>query len=302
MASLQAYALTELLKFQVKRKLRGEVDYKKARATLAGFKHKVPPKVTAHRDTIGGIGGEWLRSPASGDGVLLYLHGGGYFACSAVTHRPITTGFALRGLQVFAAEYRLAPEHPYPAAIDDAVAAYRGLLASGIPASRVTVAGDSAGGGLTLATLISLRDAGDALPAAAVMFSPWTDLAGTGASIKTNGRRDAMFPDEGMDRACAVYLNGADPRDPLASPLYAPLHGLPPLLIHAGSYEILLDDSVRVAERARAAGTSVRLRTWPVVPHVWQLFGFLPETKQSMDEAAAFLRASLAPAECQLAA
>jgi acetyl esterase/lipase len=236
--------------------------------------------------TIGGVAGEWLRPAAGSDATLLYLHGGGYFACSAMTHRPITAGFALRGLNVFSANYRLAPEHPFPAAVEDAVAVYRGLLASGIAPGRLTVAGDSAGGGLTLAMLVSLRDAGAPLPAAAVLFSPWTDLAGTGASVKTNAKRDAMFPGEGMERMSAVYLQGASALDPLASPVYADLRGLPPMLIHAGSYEILLDDSTRVA----AAAADVRLRTWPVVPHVWQLFKFLPETRQSMDEAARFLR------------
>ena len=290
MASWQAHLITVVLKFQVKRKLRGQTDIMQARATLEAMKHAIPKAVAARRETIGGVEGEWLQ-PAQGSpaGTLLYLHGGGYFACSSRTHRPITTGFARRGLQVFVPEYRLAPEHPFPAAIDDAVAAYRGLVASGIPADRITIAGDSAGGGLTMATLLTLRDAGDALPKAAMLFSPWVDLAGTGASLVTNDRRDAMFNGDGMPRAAEPYLAGADPRNPLASPLYADLHGLPPLLIHVGSYEVLLDDSTRLAERAKAAGTPATLRSWPVVPHVWQLFAFLPEARQSMDEAAAFL-------------
>ena len=286
MASWQAYVLTEVLKIQVKRKMNAETDVAKARATLGAFKHKAPRGVTIEAATVGGVAGEWLRPEAASEATVLYLHGGGYFACSAMTHRPITAGFALRGLTVFSANYRLAPEHPFPAAIEDAVAVYRGLLASGIAPERLTVAGDSAGGGLVLALLVSLREAGDALPAAAVLFSPWTDLAGTGASIKANAKRDAMFPGEGMERMSEVYLQGASALDPLASPVYADLHGLPPMLIHVGRYEILLDDSTRVA----AAAKDVRLRSWPVVPHVWQLFKFLPETRQSMDEAALFLR------------
>ena len=290
MASWQAHAITWFLKVRVKRKLRGSTDINKARATLEAVKHPIPKSVTAQARTLGGVAGEWL-APAHGNagGTVLYLHGGGYFACSVLTHRPITAGLASRGLQVFAPSYRLAPEHPFPAAIDDAVAAYRGLLASGVPASAVTISGDSAGGGLTLATLVSLRDAGDPLPAAAMVFSPWTDLAGTGPSLVTNDKRDAMFNGDGIALAAAPYLNGTDPRNPLASPLYAELHGLPPLLIHAGSYEVLLDDSTRLAERARAAGTQVTIRTWPVVPHVWPLFGFLPEARQSLDAAARFL-------------
>ncbi len=290
MASWQAHMITWFLRVQVKRKLRGQTDILKARANLAAIKHAIPKGVSAQRRTIGGIEGEWLTGkPGGAGGTLLYLHGGGYFACSTLTHRPITAGFALRGLQVFAPEYRLAPEHPFPAAIDDAVAAYRGLLASGIPAGELTIAGDSAGGGLTLAALLSLRDAGDPLPAAAMLFSPWTDLAGTGESLVSNDKRDAMFNGDGIATAALPYLAGADPRNPLASPLYAELHGLPPLLIHAGSYEVLLDDSTRLAARARAAGTQVTLRTWPVVPHVWPLFTFLPEARESLDAAARFL-------------
>lgn len=290
MASWQAHLISAVLKYQVKRRMRGQTDVIQIRATLEAIKHPVPKGVTAHPKTVSGIDGEWL-APATGTPVatLLYLHGGGYFACSNRTHRPITTGFAKRGFQVFAPNYRLAPENLFPAAIDDAVAVYRGLLESGIPASEIRIAGDSAGGGLAMATLLTLRDAGDALPAAAMLFSPWTDLAATGKSLVTNHKRDAMFDGDKISLGAAPYLGNADPRNPLASPIYAELHGLPPILIHAGSYEVLLDDSTRLAERITKAGGSARLRTWPVVPHVWQLFGFVPEATASMDEAAGFL-------------
>ncbi len=296
MASLQAHLITLVLRWQMKRKMRAETDVLRARAMLNSFAKAVPPDVTSTAGTLGGIEGEWLR-PRQGPvaGTLLYLHGGGYFACSPQTHRPITTKFAQGGLAVFSPAYRLAPEHPFPAAVDDAVAAYRGLVASGIPPGKLTIAGDSAGGGLALAALVSLRDAGDPLPAAAMLFSPWTDLAGTGDSVRTNRVRDAMFPGTGMDRAAAPYLAGADPRHPLASPVYAELGGLPPLLLHVGSWEILLDDSRRVVDRARAAGTQAALETWPVVPHVWQLFP-MPEAAQSMRKAVAFLCWALQPA------
>ena len=302
MASWQAHLTVLFLKVYVKRRLRRETDIKAARKALGAVKHKVPPGVAAVSSSVGGVAGEWLR-PTSGKatGTLLYLHGGGYFACSPETHRPITGGFARRGLNVFAPDYRLAPEHPFPAAIDDGVAVYRGLLASGILATDLTIAGDSAGGGLTLAVLLSLREAGDPLPAAVMLYSPWTDLAGTGESLRTNTERDAMFRGEGMERAAAPYLAGADPKNPLASPLYADLHGLPPILIHAGSYEVLLDDSTRLAERARAAGTDITLRTWPVVPHVWPLFR-MPESGVSLDEAAGFLRSRLERRADRLAA
>ena len=302
MASWQAHLTVLILKLQVKRKLRGDTDVMRVRATLSAIKHKVPSDVLSATEAVGGINGEWLR-PATGvaAGTLLYLHGGGYIACSPETHRPITCGLARRGFDVFAPDYRLAPEHPFPAAVDDAVAAYRGLLARGIPPERIVVAGDSAGGGLALALMLSLRDAGDALPRAAVLFSPWTDLAGTGETLRSNAKRDAMFPGEKIEQAAEPYLAEADPRTPLASPLYAELAGLPPMLIHVGSYEVLLDDSRRLAERARAAGTPITLQTWPVVPHVWQLFR-MPESGKSMDAAAGFLRDALTGADQRLAA
>ena len=302
MASWQAHIIVWILKTRVKRTLNTETDIGKARATLSAVKHKVPKGVTRSAEPVGGIAGEWLRPAAGGAaGTLLYLHGGGYFACSPQTHRPITGGFARRGLAVFAPDYRLAPEHPFPAAVDDAVAAYRGLLASGIPPGELVIGGDSAGGGLTLATLLSLRAAGDPMPAAAMLLSPWTDLAGTGETLRTNSRRDAMFTGVGMERAAAPYLAGTDARNPLASPLYAELGGLPPLMIHAGSYEVLLDDSRRLAERARAAGVDVSMQTWPVVPHVWQLFP-MPESGQSLDAAAAFLKGKLRSGADRMAA
>ena len=290
MASWQTRLLVLVLRIYVKPKNRGEMDVLKARAMLGKVKPKVPRGTTATTAESGGVTGEWMR-PTDGEtaGTLFYLHGGGYFACSPQTHRAITGGFARRGLAVFTPDYRLAPEHPFPAAVQDAVAAYRGLLAEGMRADTIAVGGDSAGGGLALALLVSLRDAGDALPAACVLFSPWTDLAGTGATLRTNRNRDAMFPGEGMQRITDPYLGGTDPRTPLASPLYADLQGLPPLLVHVGSDEVLLDDSRRLVERARSAGVNVTLRSWPLVPHVWQLFR-IPEAIASMDEAARFLR------------
>lgn len=293
MASWQAHLTVLALKWQVKRRMGKETDVIRARANLERVKPGVPPGLSVTNDTIGGVPGEWLKPSADpASTTLLYLHGGGYFACSPQTHRRITGRFARSGLDVFAPEYRLAPEHPFPAAIDDAVAAYRGLLARGVSPGTIVIAGDSAGGGLALALLLSLRDSGDALPSGAVLFSPWTDLAGTGDSLRTNHTRDAMFPGEGMERAAAPYLNGTDPRHPLASPLYADLGGLPPLMVHVGSYEILLDDSRRLVAKALAAGTQASLKTWPVVPHVWQLFP-MPEAEQSMRLAIAFVQQSI---------
>jgi acetyl esterase/lipase len=294
MASLQAHFLDLTLRVTVKSRLKGAMDLADVRKTLEGGKLPIPKGVTFTPATVGGIAGEWVRA---GDGgarpILLYLHGGGYFACSPRTHRPITGAYAQRGFDVFAPEYRLAPEHPYPAAIEDAEAAWHGLIAAGTAAERLTISGDSAGGGLTLALLLTLRDKGEKLPAAAALFSPWTDLAGTGASIISNARWDAMFHAAGLKGVTALYLGTRPAELPLASPLYAELGGLPPLLIHVGDREMLRDDSTRLAERASAAGVTVTLKRWPVVPHVWQLAQFVPEAKRSMDEAAEFLKGSV---------
>jgi epsilon-lactone hydrolase len=298
MASLQAYLSVWLIKWRVKRKLRGVRDYRLARKILFPDPYKVPFNVRISSAQSNGISGEWVEGPQPVENALLYLHGGGYFGCSAETHRPITAFFAQQGFRVFAPNYRLAPENPFPAAVDDAVAAYRGLLAPGSPSQRIFVAGDSAGAGLALSLLLALRAASSPLPSAAVLFSPWTDLAATGDSVRTNTKRCAMFDGNDIAASARFYLGDTDPRNPLASPLYGDLSGLPPLLIHVGSDEVLRDDATRLAERARAAGVSVELKVWPVVPHVWQLAPHkIPEARQSLRESAEFLQALASSAE-----
>jgi monoterpene epsilon-lactone hydrolase len=290
MASWQAHVSVWIVKWRVKRKLRGVRDYRVARKIFQTDPYKVPASVSISPDQVGGISGEWVQKSDVSKSVLLYFHGGGYFGCSAETHRTITVSFALHGFLVFAPDYRLAPEHPFPAAVDDAVAAYRGLLDKGYSPKNIVVAGDSAGGGLTLALLLSLRELGVPLPAGAALFSPWTDLAATGDSIRTNATRCSMFHGPDIGHSARYYLGETDPRNPLASPLYADLTGLPPLLIHVGEDEVLRDDSTRLAERARAAGVRVELKVWPVVPHAWQLAPHLvPESRQSLRESAEFL-------------
>ena len=286
MASLQAHVTTWILKRKLKPKLALAENALDVRRLLRPEPYRVPPSVRITPKTVGGVPGEWVEAAASSP-TMLYLHGGGYVACTVVTHRPITAGFALRGLRVFAPEYRMAPEHLFPAAVEDAVAVYWALLDQGI--SNIVVGGDSAGGGLALAMMLALRDAGVALPAAAALFSPWTDLAATGESLVTNDDRCALFRGDKIGPGALYYLGTADPKNPLASPLYGDLKGLPPMLIHVGENEVLLDDSRRFAERARAAGVEVEIKIWPVVPHDWQLVPAMPEAKQSMREAAEFL-------------
>lgn len=253
----------------------------------------------AHWEARGGThgwpGGEVVSAPSASatDPVVLYLHGGGFIACSPETHRSLVGSIVMRiDGRAYVPRYRLAPEHPYPAALDDAKAAYRYLLdVEGVAPERLVVAGDSAGGGLALALVMAVRDAGWPLPAAVVAFCPWTDLAATGASLDENSNRCAMFAGETIRRAATFYVGDADPRAPYVSPLYGSFEHFPPLLLHASTDEVLRDDTVRVAEQARAAGVTVELSLWRRVPHVWQFFAaVLPEARQSLEAARLFIQ------------
>lgn len=247
--------------------------------------------VPAEAVDAGGVPGEWI---GRGDGpVVLYLHGGGYCIGSLDSHRSMLTHLAAAvGGQVLAVDYRLAPEHPFPAALDDACTAYRWVLTSGIAPGRLVVGGDSAGGGLALATLVALRDAGDPLPAAGVFLSPWADLTQTGATISEKAEIDPMVRVEDLDRWAAAYAGvGGDPGDRRLSPLFADLSGLPPLLVEAGTAEVLLDDARRLAVRAREAGVEVTLWEGEDLIHVWHFFaGAVPEADEGIARVAAFVR------------
>ena len=294
--SFQNFMLTMTLRRRVKRFANRPPDVAAARALAAKTAMKMPPPPGWRiRPATTPFQGEWIERATGGDAesrTILYLHGGGYFFCSPETHRAITINLAMRAeARVFAPDYRLAPEHRFPAAIADALASYRGLLAAGTPAARIAVGGDSAGGGLALALLLSLRDAGDALPAGAVLFSPWTDLAATGDSLRRNDRSDAMFHGGRIGENARLYLGDTPATHPLASPLYADLKGLPPLFMQASDSEVLLDDSTRLAEKATKAGVAVDFRAWRRLPHVWQYFApMLPEARAALAEAAAFIR------------
>jgi epsilon-lactone hydrolase len=258
-----------------------------------GAMFPVPGDVKREPVTAGGVKAEWLSAPeAAADRVVLYLHGGGYVIGSINTHRALGASVSRAAkARVLLIDYRLAPEHPHPAAVEDAVSAYRFLLQQGISPKRIALAGDSAGGGLVIATLVALRDAGEKLPATGVCLSPWIDLECLGESMTTKAAVDPMVQKEGVLQLAAHYLGGKSPRTPLAAPLYADLSGLPPLLIQVGTAETLLDDASRLAERARKAGVNVTYDPWEGMIHVWQLFApMLDEGKQAIDKFGAFIQ------------
>ncbi len=257
MASVRAHLASFMVKRRIRSKLARITDVRDIRKVFGQTRPPLPKDVAFQSASLGGVSGEWaerstpattISTPAT---TMMYIHGGGFVACSPQTHRPITAAFARRGFRVFAPAYRLAPEYPFPAAIDDVAAAWRALRQTA--EGPIVVAGDSAGGNLALALMISLRDRGEALPAAAALFSPATDFVGTGTSLQENSRRDAMFRPEILAQFRSAYLGSADPKQPLVSPLYADLSGLPPLFIEVGRREVLRDDAVRLAERAKAA-------------------------------------------------
>lgn len=258
---------------------------------------QAPEGVTCTPVDAGGVSAEWSVAAGVDEAkVVLYVHGGGYVMGSAGSHRDVTGRLSkAAGARVLSLNYRLAPEHPFPAPVDDAVAAYRWLLAQGISPGNIAVAGDSAGGGLAIATLLALRDAGEPLPAAGIGISPWVDMEGTGESMTTRAAVDPVVQKEGLLGMAKLYLGDADPKNPLAAPLHADLAGLPPLLLQVGDAETLLDDSTRLAERARAAGVDVTLKVWDEMPHVWHLFApILPEGRQAIDEIGSFFQARTA--------
>jgi len=249
-------------------------------------------EIAFEETTVGGIPA--LRSVAPGasdERVLLYLHGGAFVIGSAHGYRAFWSGLARdTGVTGLAIDYRLAPEHPFPAAVDDALAAYRGLLDDGRRPGQIVVAGDSAGGGLAASLLVAARDAGLPMPAAALLLSPWADLRCDSASIEQKATEDLSLTAEDLRASAQRYLDGADPADPLASPVEADLTGLPPLMITIGSCEILLDDAVGLAARAGHCGVRTTLEVWPQMPHVWQSFGFmLSEGAEATADAARFL-------------
>ncbi len=244
----------------------------------------------------GGVSAEWIEGPDIDRGrVLLYFHGGGYVVGSIATHRAMVAQIAAEaGMRALLIDYRLAPEHPFPAAVEDAVAAYRFLLDDGYKHDQIALGGDSAGGGLTLACLLSLREANEELPEAAILLSPWVDLEGLGESMTTRADADPMVARDGLLKMSAMYLGGESAKNPLAAPLHADLAGLPPLYIQAGTAETLLDDATRIEEKARTAGVATEMDLYPDLVHVFQAFApHVPESVEAIQKLGAYLRRQL---------
>jgi monoterpene epsilon-lactone hydrolase len=257
----------------------------------------VPADVTTSSGSLAGI--PVVNVEAAGadpEWVIFYLHGGAYAIGTAASSVGLASDLARRaGARLVAVDYRLAPEHPHPAAIEDAVAAYRGLLDSGVAASAIAIAGESAGAGLAAATLVALKHVALPQPSGAVLMSPWADLTLSGESISGKATVDPALTPKGLARRAADYLADSDPTGELVSPIFADLTKLPPLLIQAGSHEILLDDATRLAARAAAADVAVRLEVTPDVPHVFQGFAaMLDEGDAALTSGGEFVRAHLA--------
>ncbi|MDX2350449.1 MAG: alpha/beta hydrolase [Porticoccus sp.] len=252
---------------------------------------KPPKDVKVTSINAAGISAEWLDPPHSLLGkTMIYLHGGGYVMGSPTTHRSLVARLAKAcGVRTLSVDYRLAPEHPFPAALEDALTAYQWMLDQGVLPKNIIIAGDSAGGGLSLATLISLRDNHLPLPAMALCISPWTDLTLTGESI-TNCAKIDPYISQDLLKLGAHYVGDNDPQHPLISPFYADLKGLPPLLIHAGTDEVLLSDTMRLAETAKHANVEVTVKIWERMWHDFHLWApYLPEANQAIKEISVFV-------------
>lgn len=244
---------------------------------------------------IGGVPGLWMDAPDSAN-VLLYVHGGAMLVGTAEVYRGLSGNLAVAaGINHFSIDYRLAPEHQYPAALDDVVSAYKGLLTEGYQAENIVVAGDSAGGGLVLALLLALKAAGAPQPAAAVVLSPWADLTHSGETMTTMADKDVSLTKAGLESGASQYAGSHPLTDPLVSPVFGDLGGLAPLLIEVGTTEILYSDATRVRDNARAGGTDVTFSDWEDMPHDWSLFSFmLSEGRDMIDEVGAWIKGKLA--------
>ncbi|TET76033.1 MAG: alpha/beta hydrolase [Candidatus Heimdallarchaeota archaeon] len=295
MVSFRAKFFMKIMKL-MSLKEEGVLDIEKQRKDLENnvFLFRKPRKMKVQSLEINGISAEWLHQKDQiEDRAILYLHGGSYNAGSLNTHRSLAARIGkVSSSPVLSIDYRLAPENPFPAALEDAVSAYIWLIEhKNIKPNKIAIAGDSAGGGLTFATLLKLREEEKTLPACAIGLSPWTDLALTGDSIKTKADVEIMLTENEAEQSAVLYLKDIDLKHPLASPLYADLKGLPPLLIQTGTAEIILDDSTRFAEEAEKSGVKVILDLWAGMFHVFQIFGnLMPESKKALEKIGDFIK------------
>jgi phosphinothricin tripeptide acetyl hydrolase len=272
----------------------GKIDMRKERAELDGLgsMFKVPKGIKVIEVSADGVPAEWLIPPGiTAERVVLYLHGGSYVSGSINSHRSLAANIAIASrARALTIDYRLAPEHPHPAAVEDAMTVYKWLISSRVDPRHLALAGDSAGGGLAIALLVSLRDGNLPLPAAGVCLSPWTDLAFTGESWKSKAAVDLILYAYKELEFARLYLGGIEPQAPLASPLYADLKGLPPLLVQVGTYEVLLSDSRRLVDRARQAGVDAIIDEWEKMQHVWQFASsFIPEGRRAIARIGEFI-------------
>jgi monoterpene epsilon-lactone hydrolase len=291
MASEQLNKVLEILKSRPASGGR-QPTIEQLRSGMEKVAERVPSDVKCESVSAGGVNGEWIIPPdAVDERAILYLHGGGYIMGSVNTHRATVARIARASkARALALEYRLAPEHPFPAAVDDATNAYRWLLEQKYSPRKIAIAGDSAGGGLTLAVLLALRDQHAPLPACAIPISAWTDMEGTGESMTSGAIKDPMVGFGELAKFAKLYVGNADPKNPLLSPLHGDYRGLPPLLIQVGAAERLLDDSTRVAALAKEAGVKVELEVWDDMIHVWHAFAkLLPEGQQAIDRIGRFV-------------
>ena len=300
MQSFKSRILYHVVKYQLAKLARLSLplpEYRLAREAVATRMFKIPEGEKVQAENVGGRSGEWLRPTAPDNrGIVLYLHGGAYNGGSCITHRAIAAKLAkVSNTPAFNLEYRLAPEHPFPAALDDAVATYSALNTAQ-PGAPIAIAGDSAGAGLALAVAIKLRDEGMTRPAALALMSPWTDLALTNGTHASRAAVDPYFPSkERLTTAALHYAGEKELHHPLVSPHYADVHDLPPTLIHVGTLEALLDDSLMLAQRMNAQGSSATLKEFPGMWHVWQtLHGRMREADQSLEELGVFIRTQFA--------
>jgi epsilon-lactone hydrolase len=273
-------------------------DYRQRRKDIdaRGLAYGLAADVGVEPVTANGVKAEWTATPKDArDAALLYLHGGGYVIGSLDSHRHLAAEAGrAAGIAALALDYRMAPEYPFPAAVDDALASYRFLLGRGISPGRVAIAGDSAGGGLVVAAMLAIREAGLPQPGCGWVISPWVDMEAIGETMMSKAAADPTVQRAGILEMAKMYLNGADPRSPLAAPIYADLKGLAPLLIQVGACETLLDDAVRLAKIAGAADVRVDLQIWPEMIHVWHLFHpELAAGRKAIEAGGAYLRAMI---------